>query len=227
MSRPAPRTKLPFLQNIVKKAASMPTTTSSSTPFRPYPLLSSHATKQTAGCTVLYKNHHCLIVNDAFPKSMMHCLVMPLDLRLTSLNVLSIEHVSLLKHMERAAVEYVQYLRTNEPSKFGGRRYIMGFHALPSLPMLHMHLLSMDLDSPCLKTKKHYNSFATPFFLTSDQVISDLEQNGEFTLNKDVAALRRMEEQDMRCLWCGKALENIPRMRNHIKECPQNRSFSN
>ncbi|CCW67434.1 unnamed protein product [Phytomonas sp. Hart1] len=227
MSRSFPRTKLPFLQNVVKRAVSMPLTTSSSTPFRPYPLSSSPATKQSSGCTILYSNPQCVIVNDAFPKSMVHCLVMPLNLALTSLNVLNSEHVSLLKHMEKAAVEYVQYLRTTEASRLGKRRFIIGFHALPSLPMLHMHLLSMDLDSACLKTKKHYNSFTTPFFLTVDRVISDLEQNGEFTLNKDVDMLRRMEEQNMKCLWCNRALENIPQMRNHIKECSQNKSLIN
>lgn len=66
--------------------------------------------------------------------------------------------------------------------------------------MLHMHLLTLDLDSPCIKTKKHYNSFATFFFLTSERVIDDLQKHGRITLNRDVDTYTKMENQDMKCL---------------------------
>lgn len=41
----------------------------------------------------------------------------------------------------------------------------IGYHALPSMQQLHLHVISNDFDSPCLKTKKHWNSFCTDFFL--------------------------------------------------------------
>ena len=37
----------------------------------------------------------------------------------------------------------------------------MGFHAIPSMPQLHMHVVSQEFDSACLKTKRHYNTFTT------------------------------------------------------------------
>lgn len=46
-----------------------------------------------------------------------------------------------------------------------------GFHAKPSLPGLHLHCISQDLDSDRLSNKKHYNSFATEFFVDVDIVI--------------------------------------------------------
>lgn len=126
--------------------------------------------------------------------------------------------------MIEVSEQFVEFLKTTAPLQYRKRRFITGFHALPSLPMLHMHLMTMDLDSPCLKNKKHYNSFATFFFLTSDRVLQDLESHGRVTLNKDVKVLKRMEEQEMRCLWCGATLANIPTMKSHLKSCSNNRA---
>ncbi|CAG9577793.1 Scavenger_mRNA_decapping_enzyme_C-term_binding/HIT_domain_containing_protein_-_putative [Leishmania major strain Friedlin] len=236
-----PRTNLPFLINVVKKAQKSANTVVASTPalssmsstkeppiqaaaFKPYPLLSPGEVKQAAGSSLLYKDDVCVLVNDAFPKSMVHCLVMPLDLRLQSLNALTKKDAPLLRHMLHVGDEYVRYLKTAVPHTYTARRFIAGFHALPSLPMLHMHVLSTDLDSPCLKNKKHYNSFATFFFLTGDRVLDDLERHGRVTLNQDVTRLRQMEEQDMKCLWCGTALPSVPAMKSHIQCCPQNKA---
>lgn len=230
-----PRTRLPFLVNVVKKAQAAPlTVTYTSAPsssadvalapqsFKPYPILQPGESRQAAGSSLLYKDDSCILVNDAFPKSMVHCLVMPLDLRLDSLNALTESDVPLLKHMVHIGDEYVRFLKMTAPKLHGQRRFISGFHALPSLPMLHLHVLSMDLESVCVKNKKHYNSFATFFFLTSSRVIADLEQHGRVTINQDVARLRQMEEQDMKCLWCGTSLANIPAMKAHVRTCSQN-----
>ena len=35
---------------------------------------------------------------------------------------------------------------------------------------LHMHVISQDFNSPCLKTKKHWNSFTTSYFVDSTGV---------------------------------------------------------
>ncbi|KPI89785.1 hypothetical protein ABL78_1048 [Leptomonas seymouri] len=232
-----PRTKLPFLINVVKRAQKSPNTVtykpaaSSSAgvalapqSFKPYPLLRPGDTKQAAGSSLLYKDDTCIVVNDAFPKSMVHCLVMPLDLRLDSLDALTRKDVPLLEHMIHVGNEYVRFLKTTSPTLYGGRRFISGFHALPSLPMLHLHVLSMDLDSVCLKSKKHYNSFATFFFLTGDRVVADVGRHGHITINQDVARLRQMEEQQMRCLWCGASLANMPAMKAHVSTCTENKS---
>ena len=41
----------------------------------------------------------------------------------------------------------------------------VGIHAHPSMNHLHVHVLSRDMHSPCLKHRKHYNSFNTPFLI--------------------------------------------------------------
>jgi diadenosine tetraphosphate (Ap4A) HIT family hydrolase len=41
------------------------------------------------------------------------------------------------------------------------RQYRIGLHATPSLSQLHVHVITQDFDSPCLKKKLHWNSFAS------------------------------------------------------------------
>lgn len=46
-----------------------------------------------------------------------------------------------------------------------GKEVVAGIHAHPSMTHLHVHVMSRDHFSECLKHRKHYNSFATPFFV--------------------------------------------------------------
>jgi hypothetical protein len=41
------------------------------------------------------------------------------------------------------------------------------FVFLLSTSHVHLHVISQDFDSPCLKNKKHWNSFNTEYFLES------------------------------------------------------------
>lgn len=230
---------------------------------------------------VLYRDEVCILVNDAYPKSTVHGLILPLDPSLLSLNELlgpnapdaSISsslassaaageraqpgfipisydgaianadstktttpvasqwisrpqnHVQLLEHMCSVGDAYVQFLQRTEPEKYANRRFITGFHALPSLAPLHMHLVSMDLESPCLKNKKHYNSFSTYFFLTSDRILDDLRTNHRITINQDTKTLAKYESQPMECLWCGMRLKDMPMMKQHVPRCPLNKAY--
>lgn len=40
----------------------------------------------------------------------------------------------------------------------------IGYHISPSMQRLHLHVISTDFNSNYLKTKKHWNSFNTDFF---------------------------------------------------------------
>jgi len=58
----------------------------------------------------------------------------------------------------------------------GGLPLRLGYHAVPSLEPLHLHVVSQDFNSPCLKHKKHWNSFSGPFFLDAAAVERALEE---------------------------------------------------
>lgn len=58
----------------------------------------------------------------------------------------------------------------------------MGFHSVPSMEHVHLHVLSSDLCSPSMKKKKHYNSFHPKhgFFLHLDDVLSWLDTESSY-----------------------------------------------
>ena len=88
-----------------------------------------------------------------------------------------------------------------------------GVHAGPSMNHLHIHVLSVDRESPCLKHRKHYNSFATPFFIPIE----------DFPLADDDRRRHPGQEgflkQDFKCWRCGKNFENkFARLKEHLTE---------
>jgi hypothetical protein len=47
---------------------------------------------------------------------------------------------------------------------------------------LHMHIISQDFDSDHLKTKKHWNSFTTSYFMDVEKFIDLLRREGSITV---------------------------------------------
>lgn len=90
---------------------------------------------------------------------------------------------------------------------------MVGIHAHPSMSHLHVHVLSKDRYSKCLKHRKHYNSFSTPFFV-------DIEA---FPLAKD--DMRRHPgkagylESDFKCWKCSRTFGNkFKQLQEHLDE---------
>ena len=86
---------------------------------------------------------------------------------------------------------------------------------VPSMRQLHLHIISQDFDSTSLKNKKHWNSFTTPFFRDSVDVIEEIEQHGSATANSDEKILA----MELRCHRCMSAHPNIPKLKSHIANC--------
>ncbi|TVY34595.1 Aprataxin-like protein, partial [Lachnellula occidentalis] len=74
------------------------------------------------------------------------------------------------------------------------KEVMVGVHAGPSMNHLHVHVLSVDRYSECLKHRKHYNSFATEFFVPLE----------EFPLSREEMRIRSLAIRgDMKCWRCG------------------------
>ena len=91
---------------------------------------------------------------------------------------------------------------------------------------LHCHVISGDLVSPCMKHKKHWNSFATPFFIPlRDAAAALASPAGRLAL--DDAAAEALLRRDLRCHRCGAAAATVPKLRDHLAQCaapvPDNR----
>ena len=81
---------------------------------------------------------------------------------------------------------------------------------------MHQHLMPclvlQDFDSPSLKTKRHYNSFATGFFLRLGSVRAALEAHGRC----DVAS-EELLSAELRCHRCGAPQRNMPALKAHLR----------
>lgn len=94
-----------------------------------------------------------------------------------------------------------------------------GFHAHPSMPQLHLHVISQDLDSPCLKTKHHYNSFVTPFFLDLEGwVLPRLERDGALSADQMLDMARHLS-RPLQCHRCGAGAASMPELKRHLHTC--------
>ncbi|KAM4056093.1 C2HE / C2H2 / C2HC zinc-binding finger domain-containing protein [Hirsutella rhossiliensis] len=88
---------------------------------------------------------------------------------------------------------------------------VCGVHAVPSMRHLHIHVLSRDMHSPALRHRKHYNSFATPFFVdVADFPLADDDPR------RDPGAMGYLR-RDLRCWRCGKTFGNqFKRFKEHL-----------
>jgi aprataxin len=81
-----------------------------------------------------------------------------------------------------------------------GQEVLAGVHTHPSMNHLHIHIMSRDMASECMKHKKHYLSFTTSFLVQLDQ----------FPLEEDSPRFHAGDwpSWDMECWRCGKNFKN-------------------
>jgi len=116
-------------------------------------------------------------------------------------------------------------------------RFRTGFHAIPSMRslstlapprrlslialfcrLLHLHVISQDFDSKCLKRPKHWNSFTTPFFVESEEMLAIITRDGAF----NGESYKHYEEQHpLLCHKCEAKLNSINAVKSHMKKCPK------
>lgn len=167
-------------------------------------------------------------IYDMFPKSSLHLLLLPRDPTKTHLHPFdAFEDVEFLtkvrtevyklrtlaaaelrrKYGKVSAQEQArQAALTAEPAPEelpAGRDWekeiMCGVHAVPSMNHLHVHVIAVDRYSERLKHRKHYNSFATPFFVPIEDfplAIDDVRRNPtrEGYLKRDFVCWRCGEE---------------------------------
>ncbi|PHT37977.1 Transcription factor [Capsicum baccatum] len=151
-----------------------------------------------------------VVLNDLYPKAQKHLLVLARVESLDRLEDVHKEHVTLLKTMHSVGLKWAEkFLSENSSLTFR-----LGYHSVPSMRQLHLHVISQDFDSNHLKNKKHWNSFNSPFFRDSVDVIDEVSQNGKVVL-KDENVL----SMELRCHRCQSAHPNIPRLKAHISSC--------
>ncbi|XP_078613719.1 aprataxin-like [Branchiostoma floridae x Branchiostoma japonicum] len=142
-----------------------------------------------------------------YPKARYHWLVLPKE-NISSLKAVSAKQLDLLKHMHKKGQELID--KTEDAKHLSFR---LGYHAIPSMSHLHLHVISQDFDSPCLKHKKHWNSFTTNYFIDSSDVMEELEKEGKIA---DKGSRNERLKDPLRCHVCKKEQVNMPKLKAHI-----------
>lgn len=93
------------------------------------------------------------------------------------------------------------------------KEVVSGVHAHPSMSHLHIHILSVDRESDCMRHRKHYNSFATPFLIPIE----------DFPLPPNDRRRHPGREgylhSDLKCWRCGKNFgSKFARLKDHLAE---------
>jgi len=184
-------------------------------PLKPYwkTILEDIALNPEKHSSLVYtRNADFVVIFDSYTKSKKHLLVLPRKL-IKNLSYLKKEDIILLTKMKELGMQVQEsFLKQDSSLKFR-----VGFHAIPTLRQLHMHIISQDFDSDCLKNKKHWNSFTTKFFIDIDVAIKMLKENANIKF--DEVLYERYLQQPLRCHICHNEFKFIPQLKLHIREC--------
>ncbi|KAK4541044.1 hypothetical protein LTR36_008413 [Oleoguttula mirabilis] len=188
---------------------------------------------------VVYYNEKFVVINDLFPKASVHLLILPRDTTKNVLRpqdafddpaflaecreeekkVRAIVASELRRKFgahstsdkpRLAALESDDPPATLPPGRDWDKEIMSGIHANPSMTHLHIHVLSRDMVSECMKKRNHYLSFTTNFLVNL----------GHFPLAED--DYRRHYgrfPEDMFCWRCGRNYENkMAKLTAHLEE---------
>ncbi|XP_044274865.1 aprataxin isoform X3 [Varanus komodoensis] len=157
----------------------------------------------------VYKDDRVVVIKDKYPKARYHWLVLPWE-SISSLSAVTQEHLELLEHVHAVGERMVQQCPEEDSLRFR-----LGYHAIPSMSHLHLHVISQDFDSKWFKTKKHWNSFTTEYFLDSKDVIAMVKKKGRVCVDKSTPQLLKLP---LRCHVCKQQQPTIPQLKEHLKE---------
>ena len=195
---------------------------------------------------VIYHSPSFVVINDLFPKSSIHVLVLACDPSKHFLHPFEAFEDSVFLSEVKTEVAKVKTLAAKELrrrfGKFSGKEQarhaalddaaddavgddgvparrdweseiVAGVHAVPSMNHLHVHVLSRDRFSECLKHRKHYNSFATGFMVPLE----------DFPLEADDRRRHPGTEgflnEDLKCWRCGINFGNkFVKLKQHLAE---------
>ena len=150
-----------------------------------------------------------VVIKDKYPKSKVHLLILPTEF-LPNYSFLEDTHIPLLERMKAEGEKIIAEVKKSEPNL----TFRMGFHAIPSMRQIHVHLISQDFSTAFMKQKKHWNTFNTKFFIEVDEFIDLLKKNGTLELNENFY----LEELKNPITFRGLPVSSIPKIKEQMQE---------
>jgi len=89
--------------------------------------------------------------------------------------------------------------------------FYIGYHAVPSMNLLHLHVISDDFDSQRIKKVHHWNIFNTEYFIKSHKALEIVKKKGRIEI--DEKKYNYMRQLPPKCNICDKELNF-----NHLSE---------
>jgi aprataxin len=192
--------------------------------------------------SVVYSDDNCIIIKDVYPKSSFHFLLLAKEsfLHRKSVAELVPNDLGKLKKLHNTAKEFAQQvlmvlsgaedvektlelpevfqeeLKEKKGIQHGIGEFKLGYHIVPSLYPLHLHIITDDYNSPCLKTKSHWNSFVTDYFLPIDRLERWLFSGKKIIEFIDEPHSEELLKLPLKCHKCSTALPNFPQLKAHL-----------
>lgn len=103
--------------------------------------------------------------------------------------------------MSERAKKLTEKIKEKEPEA----KFYVGYHAVPSMKLLHLHVISDDFDSQRLRKLHHWNIFNTDFFIMSHKALEIIKEKGKIDI--DEKKYEDMLQDHPKCNICGKVVE--------------------
>ena len=169
---------------------------------------------------VVGSNEDFVIVNDIYPKTTIHLLILPRDpIKRKEHPLDAFQDREFLDKCKKEASKWRLFAADQLKDKICGSQQpvphnweldiMVGIHSQPSMDDLHIHVISRDLYSDFLWEKTNYTSFTTSFFVRLE----------EFPLNEEEEAGRvsALKNRDMSCSRCSETFRTFKKLKSHLK----------
>eukprot|EP01059_Diplonema_ambulator_P036761 TRINITY_DN932_c0_g2_i1.p1 TRINITY_DN932_c0_g2~~TRINITY_DN932_c0_g2_i1.p1 ORF type:complete len:216 (+),score=45.79 TRINITY_DN932_c0_g2_i1:34-681(+) len=190
-------------------------------PLMEFPQTWQHALHKIAmrgaGEGVVWCDDEILIMHDKYPKSTVHLLVLPRKHTLVAIDRLTCEDIPLLRRMEAAAWWWL----ANSKIVQKGMRFASGYHAVPSMMQMHLHVFSTDM-LKLHSNVRHYNTFTTAYLRPTEDVQDELEETGRVIIPDYAAShYKPMIHLPPVCnrVGCIAAFKNTKDLHHHLLGC--------
>lgn len=162
-----------------------------------------------------------LVIQDGYPKANIHWLILP-RVMIEHIDYLKSEHIPLLKSMKNIIPQLVEKAsKIYDVKKYGPFQYLVGFHAIPSMKLMHLHFISSDLNGEKMIKPEHWISFTSDFLIPLDSLINLLQEKGSPSIDKQ--KMKIIKQNDMICPKCGQQFKqskkNVTLLKNHFQIC--------